>query len=621
MRKGFLIVIVIFAAVIRLAAQLPPDDWQQFRSRHPHHLQVIAVSAADSSGSRTLVITEPPPGVTLASLAAADSLLKTPEVRTWRIGMDGWVKDLVYRLPPLPDGRLTGLVDRISAALFSTAYKSYVVRMDAPAGATAARMNLQVSAAQLRGWLTDGGEVFGQLGRTERATLPVLLGANRTGIFYSGRTGLVVWILPRTLDLASRAAEVRQFTLDTDLIIGALPGLTHVAIVGRERQIDLRQLPPLRTETVRLLASIGDDELAQSYERTNFAAGKLQSDDDWAPIFLSDALIDTGTGSLLNITDQLLKSWTSVGRVKYRGFTYPDPETWPFDRPLSEILEASRLTFNWNTRGVGYELAARSGRTFALERTGALPVTYIPEGASPAQQDQVRTSEDKAYRYFANSGDPNLVRVVQYAALYQIFRLYGTGESITPAPTRPHPEMAALAGPVAVALRQLQRATDDDLRQRLVALGVKPQHLSELVEDLKEVRLELQAYGLTASDPNLTGLAGMLAGSRATRSNLSPAAFEAMLDAMDAVRPFRAVLIDTDAMLSVFRTAGARAPGSWIKTPCPCGVQIVGSGADHRRSQPVRPSHPFPIEPRGPARPGADPYKRAEGTRRPRPSR
>ncbi len=50
-----------------------------------------------------------------------------------------------------------------------------------------------------------------------------------------------------------------------------------------------------------LLAGVNSDELAQSYERNSFAAGKFDEDKnlDWAPIYLSDVLIDTEYGSLL----------------------------------------------------------------------------------------------------------------------------------------------------------------------------------------------------------------------------------------------------------------------------------------------------------------------------------
>ena len=79
---------------------------------------------------------------------------------------------------------------------------------------------------------------------------------------------------------------------------------------------------------------------------------------DWAPIYLSEELINTEYGSLLNITDQLLKSWSQNGLTKYINFNYRVPVKWPFEKPLIRIVitefKADTVTFNWNTKGVGY---------------------------------------------------------------------------------------------------------------------------------------------------------------------------------------------------------------------------------------------------------------------------
>ena len=75
-------------------------------------------------------------------------------------------------------------------------------------------------------------------------------------------------------------------------------------------------LPPLRVETILQLAAVGQDELSQSYERRNIISGRYDEKHDWAPIYLSAALLDTEYGSLLNITDQLLKSWSMGGQVR-----------------------------------------------------------------------------------------------------------------------------------------------------------------------------------------------------------------------------------------------------------------------------------------------------------------
>ena len=147
---------------------------------------------------------------------------------------------------------------------------------------------------------------------------------------------------------------MRQFAVDSDLILGAIATRDHLAVFGRERVTPVRLLPPLRVETLALLASVGTSELAQSYERKRIFAGRFDEERDWAPTDLSPELLNTEYGSLLNITDQILKSWSMNGLIKYEAFNYPAPSSWPFLRPLNKELNAEALTFNWNTAGAGY---------------------------------------------------------------------------------------------------------------------------------------------------------------------------------------------------------------------------------------------------------------------------
>src|SRR5438067_2855508 len=94
------------AAFVVVTAQTSPPDWREFRRTHPYHTQVIALSRPDNAGLRTLIVAEPPPHVTLNSLAAVDPALGQPIVMKHRVGMDGWVKDVVYRISARSDGEL-----------------------------------------------------------------------------------------------------------------------------------------------------------------------------------------------------------------------------------------------------------------------------------------------------------------------------------------------------------------------------------------------------------------------------------------------------------------------------------------------------------------------------------
>ena len=182
----------------------------------------------------------------------------------------------------------------------------------------------------------------------------------------------------------------------------------------------------MRSETLCLLSYTTDDELSQSYERNNLFAGKQTGPDggkDYAPILLSDALWHTEYGNILNVTDQMLKSWSENGMIDYIDFNYPKPVFWGFDKGAMHDLGVSQLTYNWNTEGVGYIVEDNDYSVYALNRTGSLPVSYIPGDATQtAEQDPVYQAEQNAYNFFSSLSNPELVKVVQYAAMYQIFQ-------------------------------------------------------------------------------------------------------------------------------------------------------------------------------------------------------
>jgi hypothetical protein len=566
------ILIGVFLSATQATPQTPgAQDWRVFRERHPFHLQTIALGSPDAAGARTLIVSEPPPHVTPGGLAAIDPVLKTPAIHSHRIGTDGWVKDLVYRLPPLDRSTLNQLIDQLSVALFHTSYKAYALPIAARGVSPATSLNLRVTAEQLRGWLSAERERFRGLGSADALPLSQLLADGRSGVFYDAEPGLVAWVVPRGQDLAVFKRQARQFALDTDVMLGALAGKSHVAIVARERQAPVDVMPPLRTETIMLLASVKDSELAQSYERNLFGAGKLKDDNDWAPIYLSDELIDTEYGSLLNITDQLLKSWTNAGRVRYAFFSYPDRGKWPFAKPLGELLASTSLTYNWNTTGVGYELDSGGARTFALNRTGALPVSYFPEGSAA----KIQGYEETAYEYFASAGDANLARVVQYLAVYQAFLRYGVHATAAQTPVSSHPEREALVNAARATLVRFDKGSAATLLDEFVARRGGGTLQTDVADSFRQLQTDLRKYRSSSGDADFTRLARQMADPRrderrpATESQTAAQRSQARLVVELAARLDRygALLVAPDDTLAAYRRAAAREPGGWIKTP------------------------------------------------------
>lgn len=480
--------------------------WQAFRKQFPYHAQTIALSERRADGSMVLLIAEPPPHATLAAIQAIfEPFGALFEVWKHPIGYDGWVKDLVGVLARVPDdGSFEAALLELHRYCFFTDYKSDVFYLERtpPARTGRTALNLDLQAAEFQQWL-ENDELFFPFRGGDSQPLTEILNQNGRGIYYSREPGIVAWILPRPADINDHKEEIRAFALDADLVLGAVAHPQGLAILGRERVEDLAFLPPLRTESVLTLAAASQYELGQSYERNFIFAGRYDDSHDWAPIYLDDALLHTETGSLLNLTDQLLKSWSCNGAVRYYNFeTYPDPPSWCFDKSLPEELKVRSLTFNWNAQGASYALEGDLLEYFTLLRTGALPVSYIPNESDPsptAANSAVKSYEDRAYRCFAGWEDPHLVRVAQYSALFQIFRRYGITAGIR------QPEATHSSAPqeeVRRLLEAIQLMDSTDMARLAWQLGKKGVRLTGFPPEQEQAIWESRAkQALTELEP------------------------------------------------------------------------------------------------------------------------
>jgi hypothetical protein len=422
--------------------------WSVFRSTNPLHIQAVGLSDASADGERVMVIAEPPPLLPKATFQTAlaavfGPALKSAELKRNRIGLDGWAEDVIAILsyPQTSEGRarLDEDMTLLARRLFGTAYKFAPLRL-AETGAAAhgaagstrltAPPSLDVSAAELNGWLFKPSQAVTSLETGQDSPVDALLVDGRPGVYLTRERGLVLLLLPRDEPINEFRAAIREFAVDTDAIVGAVAaGERRLLVVGRERDTSLMSVPPLRAETILALAATQENELGQSYERTAPFAGRLDSGDqsgrDWAPVYLSRDLFNSEFGSLLNITDQMLKGWSEAGTIRYVNFNYSPPAAFPFPQGVKEFLKAKELTFNWNTTGVGAVVDFPQARVFTILRTGSLPVSYCPgETCTAHESPTVISAEEKAYNWFSGLRDPYLGRVVQYSSIYQIFRAF-----------------------------------------------------------------------------------------------------------------------------------------------------------------------------------------------------
>jgi hypothetical protein len=431
------------AADLPSSSDLSADSvWRTLRERYPYHIQTVALGDPGKHGERVLIIAEPPPTLPRSGFREAledvfGAALRDAKINQQRVGYDGWVEDIVatvqYPIGAQGDKQLRDDLAFLARRMYGTSYKFAPIHVPPTTAAPPliGPPNLTVTAAELKSWLLDGQQRLVSLDFGTAHHLRELLMTGRPGVYLSERRGLMILLLPRDQVINAYRDDIRKFTLDTDAIVGAISiGDKRLALVGRERDTSLEAVPPLRSETILALAATKENELGQSYERQTLFAGKLLTGPDfakdWAPIYLSQDLTNTEFGSLLNITDQMLKSWSESGGVDYINFNYKKPNSFPFKDGLLLTLGTSVVTYNWNTVGVGGIFAFEDARVFAITRTGSLPVSYFPEGENQTSEPAIKASaaEDKGYDYFSGLRDPYLGRVVQYSALYQIFRAF-----------------------------------------------------------------------------------------------------------------------------------------------------------------------------------------------------
>ncbi|MCR4826273.1 MAG: hypothetical protein K5882_04890 [Bacteroidales bacterium] len=397
--------------------------YDAFRQQFRMHYQTIATATFPDS-SRIILIAEPAPFFEPDSLESICSRFthKTSR-RNFKIGYDGHVMDMAVVLGNATTENLDNLVAKISQQLYLSDYKPNAIDLlggDKRHYFTGDNLDYQITLGEFDDWFFATGEAFiDDADTVNDLTVSDMFLQQRRGVFFSREPGLVAWSIRRDSDLSEQVGDIRRFALDADLILGALRDSATLVVIGREREASLETLPPLRVETVLLVASISSKELSQSLDINDCMAGKMGNGRDWCPTYLSRELENTELGHLLTITDVLLKDWSENGTIQEACYHYPSPGRFPFDRPLFKKLGLNELVYNWNTANTMYAIDLPEYTIYTLNRTGALPVSYFhsqSSGTSVGAQ-----YERQAGNYFANCGNTDIARVVQYVALYQLF--------------------------------------------------------------------------------------------------------------------------------------------------------------------------------------------------------
>ena len=405
------------------AAGMADSIYKDFRKKYRFHYQTVGM-ASFSDSSRMILLSDIPPHFETYSIAPifAEFTHKT-EQRKHPIGYDGYVTDVLILLGNATQENCDRLIRRLNRELFFSEYKPTVMALPAEEKRqyfAKENIDYQITLEEFNTWFMEEGEGFIHLDDTSKVmTVSDLFETKARGVYFSQQPGFVAWAVAKNEDIAAQVGNIRQFTLDADLILGALADSSTLVIIGRERQSPLNELPPLQIETILLLASTTEKELSQSLDINDLMAGKMNNGRDWCPTYLSRELENTEFGDLMTITDVLLKDWSEHGTIQEGYYRYPEPGYYPFDKPLFKKLGLNELVYNWNTAGAMYAIDREGYTIYTLGRTGSLPVSYF--NSQERSQSIGYRYESQAYHYFATLGNTDLARVVQYTALYQLF--------------------------------------------------------------------------------------------------------------------------------------------------------------------------------------------------------
>ena len=484
--------------------------WRRFRQERPYPYQVIAFIPRSEGDKITLIFSEVPP---LGTSEEVSRLLRTvlgvpiEDIHRLRypVGLDGWLEDLVISVPSgggtalaVPEAQggtvavsatLAERLQFLNTALFGASGLLYLDAL-VPEGAASPLPNIRITAGELLSIAAAKDFAWQPLLGPGAQTyhFDQLAGKKAASLFIDTTQLLVAIVIPANTDVKDIRGAFRQFALSSDFLVGSVrPKKGGLILLGRNRMVPLRMLPPLRFESLQAMAR-SNQALGQSYERQRIFSGKITkgkySGWDWAPIYLTAQLQDTEFGTLLNIADQQLKSWSECGGVRYAFFDYPVPPAFPFEKSTATNwffteTQSTSLIFNWNTNGFSTATNMPVGRVVTASGSTALPVSYIlPTKLDDPVLDSIPrwrafqlglnkeaavTGSRKGSAYFLGLGDPVLTRVAQNVLLFQMlndampFRIDHAKGTVPASPTRSELVSKLLSSRTAIWLQNLQR--------------------------------------------------------------------------------------------------------------------------------------------------------------------
>lgn len=499
------------------AAVAEDSIYKDFRKKFRFHYQTIGMASfADSS--RMILLSDLPPHFETDSVPPVFAeFTHKAELHKHHIGYDGYTTDMVILLGNATQENCDRLIKRLNKELFFSEYKptvmslpsehkrQYFVKKNSNLSDNTDHIGIdyQITLDEFNTWFIEEGEKFIN-DNDSTLTVSDMFASRSRGVFFSQQPGFVAWAIAKNEDIAPQVGNIRQFTLDADLILGALADSNTLVIIGRERQSPLYELPPLQIESILLLASTTEKELSQSLDINDLMAGKMNNGKDWCPTYLSKELENTEFGDLMTITDVLLKDWSERGTIQEGYYRYPEPGYYPFDKPLFRKLGLNELVYNWNTAGAMYAIDQDEYTIYTLGRTGSLPVSYF--NSQERSQSIGYRYESQAYHYFATLGNTDLARVVQYTALYQLFIDNNISYSGNTYPSSPKNKPFLLYKPTVDLLNTIRNLSSDEIAHLTDSLSNRSFHSYQKTQVDKQLRENEQKHNFSYSEENIDNI-------------------------------------------------------------------------------------------------------------------
>ncbi|HEX7678404.1 MAG TPA: hypothetical protein VF713_09790 [Thermoanaerobaculia bacterium] len=424
--------------------------WAEFRQTHAQPWQGIAVKRLDD-GSVALLICEPTlPEDELDRLVGTlfGGDRRSFGHRRWFLGADGSVYDLLVAVSSsrsdsdlLADPLLRDRIALLQQVLFGTSAGAQLELITKSPQSGSAAPNVAVSPYELLAWIHDEKVGWRPVSQPVSEAKPwaqatsdhaprALEADDGTLVALTFPISILQEARQRPEALEKLGVPFRQFAVASDVLFGGMWTPDQAALFGRRRTTPTSLAPALRFETFSMLASDDSDALTQSF---GVPTGGQHINRDSEPYTgrqvasanLSHALVNTELGALLELSDEILKSWSEGGTVQYLYFNHPALKS---NTRMSDLTK-SPVTANWTTSGSAGVVERDDAMVLTTSHTAALPVTYRL-GAKGEETKQTRDYEQRATQYFSDLRDPLLSRVAQYALLHELLRTIGAHTAV-----------------------------------------------------------------------------------------------------------------------------------------------------------------------------------------------